>query len=325
MYTHIFVAGTFDRLHVGHEAVLKAAMDNAEYVTIGITSDTFLHTYKPQIFSNSKAPESFEHRKNQVISYCKSIAKDQTIECVSIDDPYEPASSQSSYDALIVTQDNRKTGEEINGKRIQNKLPELTLVEVAMIDSVEGTPISSSRVRSGEIDREGNLLLPENLRPVLREPFGQVIPQERFQEAFHHDPEALLVTVGDLTTWNARQLGILPHLSVIDLQVERKPFKDLMAFDFPSEVPVKQITSGPGFIASEVWDPLHEWAQTFTPTVFHVVGEDDLFVLPIILSTPVNSIILYGQPNEGIVKVTVTESLKKEIHSLLLQFTSHTT
>ena len=49
-------------------------------------------------------------------------------------------------------------------------------------------------------------------------------------------------------------------------------------------------------------------------SLFLVVdGEEDLLALPSILFAPLNAYVLYGQPNEGIVVVSVTESLKIKV------------
>ncbi|HMK82220.1 MAG TPA: DUF359 domain-containing protein, partial [Candidatus Bathyarchaeia archaeon] len=48
-----------------------------------------------------------------------------------------------------------------------------------------------------------------------------------------------------------------------------------------------------------------------------VDGEEDLLVLVVIAVAPVGSLVVYGQPNEGIVLVNVTLAKKKEVVDLL--------
>jgi len=38
-----------------------------------------------------------------------------------------------------------------------------------------------------------------------------------------------------------------------------------------------------------------------------VEGEEDLLVLPLMADMPLGSVIIYGQPNEGLVIITITE------------------
>ena len=46
MYKHVFVAGTFDGLHAGHQAILVRACADGERVTVGLTSDEFVKKIK---------------------------------------------------------------------------------------------------------------------------------------------------------------------------------------------------------------------------------------------------------------------------------------
>jgi len=48
-----------------------------------------------------------------------------------------------------------------------------------------------------------------------------------------------------------------------------------------------------------------------------VRGEEDLAALPAILLAPEGSVVLYGQPDEGVVFVSITKSKKEEILDLL--------
>ena len=53
-------------------------------------------------------------------------------------------------------------------------------------------------------------------------------------------------------------------------------------------------------------------------------GEEDLLIIPVIISLPIGSIVIYGQPpvatEEGIVVVTTSLSLKNRVSELLEKF-----
>jgi uncharacterized protein (UPF0218 family) len=55
--------------------------------------------------------------------------------------------------------------------------------------------------------------------------------------------------------------------------------------------------------------------------VINITGEEDLAVLPFVLVAPLNFQILYGQPNEGIVAIFITNDIKKRAMNLLEKFT----
>ena len=50
--------------------------------------------------------------------------------------------------------------------------------------------------------------------------------------------------------------------------------------------------------------------KTDEKTLILVDGEEDLFALPAIFLAPINSLVLYGQPNKGFVLVKVTDKTR---------------
>ena len=51
-----------------------------------------------------------------------------------------------------------------------------------------------------------------------------------------------------------------------------------------------------------------------------VDGEEDLAVLPVVLLAPLDSLVFYGQRNQGLVLVKVTEEKKSEFVKILARF-----
>jgi len=51
-----------------------------------------------------------------------------------------------------------------------------------------------------------------------------------------------------------------------------------------------------------------------------VDGEEDLAVLPVLLIAPLGFSIFYGQPNEGLVQVQVTEENKEQAYQFVNSF-----
>jgi uncharacterized protein (UPF0218 family) len=54
--------------------------------------------------------------------------------------------------------------------------------------------------------------------------------------------------------------------------------------------------------------------------ILKIIGEEDLAVLPLILAAPLDTIIYYGQPNKGLVKILVSEENKERAYNILLKF-----
>lgn len=54
--------------------------------------------------------------------------------------------------------------------------------------------------------------------------------------------------------------------------------------------------------------------------VIVVDGEEDLLTLPAMAFAPVGAVLYYGQPNEGINEIDITEAKKQEAEEYLNQF-----
>ena len=61
-------------------------------------------------------------------------------------------------EAIIASQETKRNGIKINKLRKKNGLALLIIITVPIIKSQDGVRLSSSRIRSGEIDSSGKLL-----------------------------------------------------------------------------------------------------------------------------------------------------------------------
>ncbi len=350
-YPHLFLAGTFDGLHAGHRAILTRAFAEGKRVTIGLTTDAFVRAYKPRLSLRDRshgeaisakgiaaatswprndtiAIHPFEQRKRALEGWLGKQGVLDRATVIPIADPYEPAASMPDLDALIVTPENRKRGEHINALRYALGVSPLALIEVPMVEAQDGKPVSSTRLRNGEIDSDGRLIMPEELRKSLHKPLGRVL--KRFHPAKRG--ETLIVTVGDVATKTFLDAGIIPELAIIDGMVGRKPFPDVIDHLQPqkaSPFKAKTVKSGPGYISREAVDAIRTMLNSPKPPlilregeggVIVVDGEEDLLVLPAILHAPLGSILYYGQPGEGLVEVRITKSIQQQVRILLSQF-----
>ena len=75
-----------------------------------------------------------------------------------MDNDYGPVVISAQISALVASAETAKKGDEINVIRSRNGLPSLKIIAVEMIRAEDGNPISSSRIRAGEIDASGRML-----------------------------------------------------------------------------------------------------------------------------------------------------------------------
>jgi pantetheine-phosphate adenylyltransferase len=148
----VCIGGTFDILHKGHKTLISKAFEVAGeqgHIFIGVTAE--------KTFKNKKNQKTFEERKKNVLDY---ISKNKTVNHVivkQIKDKYGP-SINGNFDAIVVSPETIKTAEEINRKRRENGKKPLKIIEIPFILAEGGKPISSSRIKKGEIDINGKIL-----------------------------------------------------------------------------------------------------------------------------------------------------------------------
>jgi len=149
----VAVGGTFDIIHKGHLELLRTAFEVGDNVVIGLSTDDFvrrmgkLHEVKPY-------SERLENLKKLLIN----MRVDFRATVTPIEDPYGPAASDPAIEAIVVSDETQHKAFEINRLREIRGLKALEIIKVPMVLAENGKPISSTRIRLGEIDEEGRLL-----------------------------------------------------------------------------------------------------------------------------------------------------------------------
>ena len=152
-FKKVAVGGTFDKLHKGHRALLGKALEIGEKVVIGLTSDSFVAKMgKP----HKTAP--YDERRRELEAYLTQQGFARCTEIVPLSDTYGLTISGQGFDALVVSRDTLKIAYAINEKRQKAGLTPLEIVTVEMVPAENDCPISTTRIRSGEIDRNGHML-----------------------------------------------------------------------------------------------------------------------------------------------------------------------
>ncbi len=152
-FAKVAVGGTFDELHRGHRKIILKAFEVGEKVMIGLTSDEMLSNY-----SKRHDFDSYKFRKKELMRFLCSEELAERATIIRINDPYGTTLTNGGLQALVVSEETAPVAEEINRLRGERSLMPLTILVLSMVKAEDSAPISSTRIRKGEIDREGNLM-----------------------------------------------------------------------------------------------------------------------------------------------------------------------
>jgi len=149
----VLVGGTFDEFHKGHRALIMKAFEVGERVMIGLSSDQLARELR-----KNHEVATYEERLRDLRSYLRGQRVFERAKVVPLDTPYGITLSTTVAEALVVSKETEPVGLSINKKREASGLKPLALVVIDMIPAEDYVPISSTRIRHGEIDREGHLV-----------------------------------------------------------------------------------------------------------------------------------------------------------------------
>lgn len=162
------------------------------------------------------------------------------------------------------------------------------------------------------------LVLTEAQRQLLRKPLGQLVtgtPSEcnttlkRVQET---ERPRRLILVGDTVSRNAIESGIKPDVIIIDHKEQRG-----QAVEFTFEKSrIFRTRNEPGTIDLLAWGAITEAIEKGDSAVL-VDGEEDLLALVAVIVAPDGSLVVYGQPREGVVLVRASGEKKNEIRKII--------
>ncbi|QDI89386.1 DUF359 domain-containing protein [Candidatus Nitrosopumilus sp. SW] len=150
----------------------------------------------------------------------------------------------------------------------------------------------------------------------MKIPLGILLPESQADKENilkHIEQNSYIITVGDRTTEKMISFDLIPSLQIVDgieKREKREPPKLANATEITVENPPAEITS-------QSIDVIKKAFLMESPIRILVTGEEDLLVLPVCIHAPENSVVLYGQPNEGLVIVKITSEIRNKAQSLL--------
>ncbi|MGB9894808.1 MAG: DUF359 domain-containing protein [Thermoproteota archaeon] len=117
--------------------------------------------------------------------------------------------------------------------------------------------------------------------------------------------------VGDFVTNNFLVHNIKFKAAIVDFKTERKKLPGELKYCF-------KLFNPQGHINAEAWNVLKAALEKDNGCVVFVEGEEDLLALPAIEVSEIGSLVVYGQPGEGVVVVEVNDRYKKFVREIIL-------
>ena len=150
----------------------------------------------------------------------------------------------------------------------------------------------------------------------MKTPLGILLPENQVDKSNiekYLSPDSYVITIGDRTTEKMIDFGLIPSLQIIDgleKREKREPPKLHNATELTVDNPAAEITPQSIVMIKKAF-------TLQSPVRLFVNGEEDLLVLPVCIHAPENAVVLYGQPNQGLVIVRITPEIRNKVQGLL--------
>lgn len=329
------VGGTFEFFHIGHQKLIETGLSHCDNIEIWVISDEIAQQKDPRISSWKERCDYIQSNllleDNSRVSFHKLV------------DEYGVATYHDKASMIFCTSETMSNCISINRIRVESNLDELSIIEVPHVYSKDGSIISSSRIRDGDIDPEGNnwfddsflsseLHLTKDAEVSLKDPFGVLFkgPESDHSIAIkdalnslktHQSP---IIAVGDVTVKSLQDIGKVASIGLIDEKTKRMKWDGFREINQTLYDCVIECHNPPGMLTKSLFHSckiaIDNWTMKNLRTLIIVDGEEDLAPLLLHLLAPMNSVILYGQPNQGVVlRITGLDS-KSRCQSLISLF-----
>lgn len=160
--------------------------------------------------------------------------------------------------------------------------------------------------------------LSDELREELKSPLGELITgsEENINTKITHIIKRLnpvkVICIGDAVSRFFSKNRIKANMIIIDNHEQREPCK---YYNYNKKHQIKVFNKA-GYIERNAWDAINKSIKMDDISII-VNGEEDLLLLAVAIKAPKGTLLVYGQPQKGIVAVNVTEKLKIYIKDII--------
>ncbi|MCF2136855.1 MAG: DUF359 domain-containing protein [Candidatus Thorarchaeota archaeon] len=323
--TKTYALNLFDRLHVGHQVLIDYIQDADRPIAVVTDGELMGHDLElGQII------QPVEVRVKALQKYLELNDLEGIIE-ITVFDRYEDLLKIEGATTFVMFKGPCCT--EIDEKGVHQRKEVFGDIDkhkyIKPVRADDGDKVSSARIRLGQIDREGRRLVgteepPRRLemerRGDLKSPKGDLFdvrdgpPEEQAVKRLEDETPKQVITVGDVTSATLIEAGAKPDLCIVDGSTKRGIYDKTITLQREY-----RIYNPAAAIYPEAWSTIGTALRDRHQSLIFVEGEEDLLGFPVVLLAPEGSVMLYGQPDKGIVWVPVTEENKSRARALLDQ------
>ena len=346
------LGGTFDHFHRGHAKLILSGLKECNNLEIWITSDEII-SHKTGVVQSFEERNSFldewvnkdGNMQDLGVSEYEYHIKDINSRIVirKLEDEVGPAEWRTDCDAIICTEETLPACEDINSTRIRSNLTPLNIITVEHFLTEDGNILSSSLIRKGTYTRQGKkwidasqlsetLYMPKSIESKLKKPFGTLyegpendtsIAINKLYEELNGNLLGKIVAVGDVCVSALQKLGITPDIAVVDGMTKRQKLPEAQKPNQEGYDEYINCKNPAGQITSEFSKSLINASKSELKVLINVEGEEDLAPIILHLALPLDALLIYGQPNKGIVACYSDEDVKNRCVFRLNEFTSN--
>lgn len=161
--------------------------------------------------------------------------------------------------------------------------------------------------------------LPENgiLLDTLKEPLGKILQEQQLGSVIKKDD--VCIAVGDESAVTLHKYNFNLKLAIVDYKTQREMRMDLKEQIAQIGDKVVRVENPAAMITEALWDAIENALNGEADVRIEVEGEEDLATIPCVALAPINTIIVYGMPDQGLVVARIDDETKQLVQKALEQ------
>jgi uncharacterized protein (UPF0218 family) len=136
---------------------------------------------------------------------------------------------------------------------------------------------------------------------------------KRLKQLIQKQNPPKIISVGDFVSKNIIGHSVPVDIIVVDNKIVREKITPVRV----AAKTILQVKNPAGTLSTKVWDVLEEALKQKQLTKVLVDGEEDLITLVAVILAPENTLVIYGQPCEGLVAVPVNKETRGKAQAIV--------